>query len=98
MASCQVILEFNAKPDCVEKVREWLKNALPDTRSFDGCVTLHVIQNQEDPTGIAIIEQWDSRQQYERYLAWRGERGDLEVFTAMMAGPPNIRFFDYFRV
>ncbi|MBX9605390.1 MAG: antibiotic biosynthesis monooxygenase [Gammaproteobacteria bacterium] len=98
MASCQVILEFNAKPDCVEKVREWLKSVLPDTRSFDGCVTLHVIQNQEDPTGIAIIEQWDSRQHYERYLAWRGERGDMEVFGAMMAGPPNIRFFDYFRV
>jgi quinol monooxygenase YgiN len=57
-----------------------------------------VIQNQADPTGIVIVEQWDSRQQYENYLAWRTERGDMEVFGAMMAGPPNIRFFDYFRV
>ena len=96
--SVQVILEFNAKPDCVEKVRAWLKGALPDTRAFDGCVTLHVIQNQADPTGIVIVEQWDSRQQYENYLAWRTERGDMEIFGAMMAGPPNIRFFDYFRV
>jgi quinol monooxygenase YgiN len=96
--SCQVILEFSAKPDCVDKVRAWLKGVLPDTRSFPGCVTLHVIQNQEDPTGIMIVEQWDSRQDYEKYLAWRTERGDMVEFGAMMAGPPNIRFFDYFRV
>ena len=55
--SCQVILEFQAKPDCVEKVRGFLKGALPDTRAFDGCMTLHVVQNQDDPTGIVIIEQ-----------------------------------------
>ena len=96
--SCQVILEFQAKPDCVEKVRDFLKAALPDTRAFDGCMTLHVVQNQEDPTGIVIIEQWETRPQYEKYLAWRTERGDMDTFGAMMAGEPNIRFFDYFRV
>jgi quinol monooxygenase YgiN len=60
--------------------------------------TLYCIQNQEDPEVVLIVEQWDSRQHYERYLAWRAERGDMEIFGAMMAGPPNIRFFDYFRV
>jgi len=94
----QVILEFQAKEGCIEKVQSWLKSVLPDTRSFDGCVTLHVVQNQDDPAGIMIIEQWDTRQHYERYLAWRQERGDMEVFGSMMAGPPTIRFFDYFRV
>ncbi len=94
----QVILEFHAKPDCVEKVRAWLKSVLPDTRGFDGCMTLHVIQNQEDRTNIVIVEQWATRQHYEKYLAWRTERGDMEIFGAMMAGPPTIRFFDYFRV
>lgn len=94
----QVIFEFTAKKDCVEKVQRWLKEVLPDTRGFDGCVTLHVVQNQDDPTAIMIIEQWETRAHYERYLAWRGERGDMEVFGSMMVGPPNIRFFDYFRV
>lgn len=94
----QVILEFRAKPDCIEKARDWLKGVLPDTRSFDGCVTLHVVQNQDDPAGIMIIEQWDTRAQYEKYLAWRTERGDMVAFGAMMDGPPSIRFFDYFRV
>ena len=76
-------------------IRRWMH---PRTRAFDGCQTLYCIQNQEDPEVVLIVEQWDSRQHYERYLAWRAERGDMEVFGAMMAGPPNIRFFDYFRV
>jgi quinol monooxygenase YgiN len=96
--SCQVILEFRAAPGRVADVQQWLKGVLPDTRAFDGCQTLYCIQNQEDPEVVLIVEQWDSRQHYERYLAWRAERGDMEVFGAMMAGPPNIRFFDYFRV
>lgn len=96
--SCQVILTFNAKPDCIDKARAWLKNVLPDTRAFDGCVTLHVVQNQDDPTEIAIVEQWDSRQHYEKYLAWRTESGVMDEFRAMMAADPDIRFFDYFRV
>jgi quinol monooxygenase YgiN len=98
LMTTQVILEFRAKPDYIEKVRRWLKGVLPDTRSFDGCVTLHVVQNQEDPASIVIIEQWDSRQHYEKYLAWRTERGDMKVFGDMMDGPPTIRFFDSFRV
>lgn len=96
--SCQVILTFEAKADCVEKAREWLKRVLPDTRSFDGCITLHVIQNQDKPTEILIIEQWDSRRHYEKYLAWRTETGIMNEFRAMMAADPHIRFFDYFRV
>jgi quinol monooxygenase YgiN len=45
-----------------------------------------------------IVEQWDTRGHYEKYLAWRTESGVMDEFAAMMAGPPNIRFFDYFGV
>lgn len=96
--SCQVILELKAKPDCVEKVRAFLRKVLPDTRAYAGCITLHVVQNQDDPTTILIVEQWTTRQHYEKYLAWRTESGVLNEFVDMMAGPPNIRFFDYFGV
>lgn len=91
----QVILEFRAKAHCIDQAKAWLRSVLPDTRSFNGFVTLHVVQNQDDPADIAIIEQWDTRQHYEKYLAWRGERGDMVVFGDMMEGPPTIRFFDF---
>jgi quinol monooxygenase YgiN len=94
----QVILEFRAKSDCIERARSFLKRVLPDTRGYDGCVTLHVVQNQDDPAGIMIVEQWETRGHYEHYLAWRTASGVMDEFGAMMDGPPTIRFFDYFRV
>ena len=56
---------------------------------------LDVARNQDDPAQFLIVEQWDTRADYEAYLAWRAERGDMEIFGAMMAGPPTIRFFDF---
>ena len=41
-----------------------------------------------------MIERWRSRADYEAYLAWRTERGDLDTLGAMLAGPPSIRYFD----
>ncbi len=47
---------------------------LLDTRAFDGYATLHIVRNYEVPNSIVIVEQWDSREHYDRYLAWRTER------------------------
>ncbi len=94
----QVILEFRARDGCIDKVRDRLRSVLPDTRGFKGCVTRHVVQNQDDPAQILFVEQWDTRADYEAYLAWRGKRGDMEIVGAMMAGPPTTRFFDFFGI
>ena len=96
--TCQVILEIKVKPESVEPARAWFRGLLPDTRAFDGCVTLHISQNQDDPTELMIVEQWDTRAAYEKYLAWRSERGDLNALGAMLIGEPKIRFFNYFGV
>ena len=93
--TCQVILEIKVKPESVDAARAWFRSVLPDTRAYAGFVTLHITQNQDDPTDLMIVEQWDTRAAYEKYLAWRGERGDMVVFGDMMEGPPTIRFFDF---
>lgn len=96
--ACQVILELRTKEDCADKARSWFKNVLPDTREFDGCIGLYLVKNQDDPLNFVIIEQWDTRAQYEKYLAWRTERGDIDALVDMIDGEPSIRFFDYLQV
>jgi len=41
-----------------------------------------------------LIESWDSREHYEKYFAWRQESGALAALGEMLAGPPNLRYFD----
>ncbi len=94
--ACTVMLELNVKPECVDQVKEGLKGILPDTRSYDGCLGVYAVQNQDDANTLVAVEEWESRAKYEAYLAWRTERGDLEPLVAMLAGEPSIRYFDKF--
>ena len=43
---------------------------------------------------MVAVEDWNSRQHYEKYLAWRTERGDLDKLVGWIQGDPSIRYFD----
>ncbi len=43
---------------------------------------------------MVFVEDWDSRQQYEKYLAWRVERGDIEKLMGWLGGEPSIRYYE----
>ena len=60
-----------------------------------GFESLTVHQNQEDPAAFLIWELWNTRQNYETYLAWRTETGALADLVAMLASPPSFRFFGF---
>ena len=92
--SVLVILEMNAKPGSSKDIINWMRDELHHTRGFDGCNGLTFHSNQNDPDNLVAIEDWDSRQQYEKYLGWRVERGDIETLGGWLAGEPNIRYFD----
>jgi quinol monooxygenase YgiN len=96
--ACQVILEFRTKDGCLEKAREWFKQVLPETRATQGCGSIYLINNQDDPLNILVIEQWDSRELYEAYLAQRGAQGIMKEFADLTEGELSIQFFDSFGV
>ena len=92
--ACTVLLELKVKPECVNDTINGLGAMLPETRSYDGCIEVCAHQDQDDPTTIVAIEQWQTRQHYEKYLAWRQESGALDALGAWLTQPPSIRFFD----
>ncbi len=90
--SVRVLFEVSVKPDA--DLITWLKELLPDTRAFDGCEGVEVVQNQDDANNILLIEKWASRSHHEKNAAWRTERGDTEKLGATLVGSPSIRYFD----
>ncbi len=92
--SVLVLVEFNVKPGHAGDVANLVKELLPDTRGFDGCNGLTLHRNQDDSNNMVFVEDWDSRQHYEKYLAWRTERGDLEKLLGWLVGEPSFRYFD----
>lgn len=92
--SVNVVLEVQAKPECIDELNLTLIKILPDTRSFDGCLNVKVTVNQDDPLNIVIFETWESRQHYETYLAWRSDTGALLALGKLLSQEPSIRYFD----
>jgi quinol monooxygenase YgiN len=95
---CTVLLEIRVKKEAAAGMAEGFKALFPDTRWFEGCIDIYVSQNQDDPQNFVIVETWETRQQYEKYLAWRTERGDIDNLAKLLDGsPPSIRYFNRLR-
>jgi quinol monooxygenase YgiN len=95
--SVRVTLELHVKPEAAEQMKGGFKELLPDTRAFDGCEEISVLQNQEDPTMFLVVEQWETRESYEAYLKWRTDRGDMDNIAAVSTEPYKVSYFDYVR-
>ena len=92
--SATILLELQVKPKAVDEMISFLKEILPDTRVYEGCQGIEVQQNQEDSSNLVMVEKWDSRQHYEKYLGWRTETGVMDKIGSMLSQPPSIRYYD----
>ncbi len=88
-----VVLELRAKAGTGSDLNRAFKEILPDTRAYDGCMGVDVYRNDDDADVIMLVEQWESRAHYERYLAWRTESGMLAQLGEALDGGPSIRYF-----
>ena len=89
-----IILEVRAQKGTGSDFLCTMKEILPDTRNADGCLSVDVYQNQDDSDVVVLVENFETKEHYEKYLAWRVERGDVEKLTAALEGEPSIRYFD----
>ena len=89
-----VILEIKTNPGAANDMLTILKDILPETRNYDGCLGVDVFQNQDDTDTLIIMGTWQSKGHFETYLDWRKETGIFERFSEMIEGPPNTRFLN----
>ena len=91
-----VIITFDvtAKAGQEDPLRMFFHETLPDTRNFEGCISLALYSESAHPGNVFMVEEWSSRSAYDKYLGWRGERGDFEKLMSLIQGEPVIRFFD----
>lgn len=89
-----VLLEATAKADSVKELEEFLRSRLPETRAYDGCQGITAHRSDDDERILVMVEHWDSKDHYQRYLDWRTETGVLAELVGMLEGEPTIRTFD----
>ena len=80
-----VIVSFPAKVGSLESLKEAMRRALRDTRSFDGCLSVNTFIEESTNT-IHLIEDWESLNHQATYLNWRVETGLLDDLDPFLEG------------
>lgn len=80
-----VIATFPAQEGKLEELKQLFRDALGDTRAFDGCLSIDVHVEQGSET-VHLIEYWESLGHYETYLQWRMENGLADLLNPILEG------------
>jgi len=91
--SVMITLELPVKPDMLDEYLDILKEALVETRDYKGCNNVTTLVDQET-SSVLLLEEWDSVEDQQAYMAWRVETGLLDAITPFMQGDPITRNFD----
>lgn len=91
--SVMITLEFPVKPDMLDDYLDILKGALVETRDYKGCRSVTTLVDQET-SSVVLVEEWDSAEDQQAYMAWRVETGLIDAIAPFMQGEPITRTYD----
>lgn len=89
-----IIAEIKVKLDLIDDLKIFLKEILPDTRSFEGNQGLDVYFDIEEKDVMVLVEKWQSSEHYHKYHEWRVSTGTLDKFRTFFVGKPSRRFLE----
>ena len=92
--SIKLILEVEIKPEAAAEMDAGMRAALPDTRAYDGCISIDVTRRDDNPNAWVIHEEWESKGHHERYIQWRTDTGFFEKWGPMMVGEPKTTYLN----
>ncbi len=72
---------------------EMMKEALVDTRAWQGCQSVEVYTNADAPDDVVLWETFDQRSDHEAYLAWRVETGLMDLLAPVLRSGPQFTYF-----
>ncbi len=77
-----------------DEFKQLMKQALPDTRGFSGCISVEVLEHHGVPGGITLLEEWESVEDQVKYINWRTETGMMEKMGSFIEAEPVIVYYD----
>lgn len=91
--SIHVTLNCQLKPNTLPELVPFLEENLPNVRGFKGNRLVKVFFN-EDESEMLLLEEWESKESHQAYMAFIDGNGVLAKLAAHLATPPSIRYFN----
>ena len=81
------------KPECVDEFAATLGGMFTETRTHDAFVSIRLLKSETAPNEFVLLQEWETVRHHQAYMAFRGERGDLDRLAAMADGPALIHYW-----
>jgi len=64
------------------------------TRAFEGCESVEVYTDADNPDTIVLWEKFATRASHEAYLGWRVETGMIDMLGSILASDLQVTYLD----
>jgi quinol monooxygenase YgiN len=95
--SLRVIARVKAHPGKVDELLSVLSSIVEPTRKEPGCISYNLFQNNQDPTDIALIEEWKNNAALESHFATKHFKDALVKLPNLVAAEPDIQRYHLVR-
>ncbi len=87
----RVIAKVRARPGKVNELLSVLGSLIEPTRKEPGCISYTLMQNNEDPTDFALVEEWQSSTALQSHFATKHFKDALVKLPNLVAAEPDIQ-------
>jgi quinol monooxygenase YgiN len=88
-----VIVSFQAKPDQVKGLSDFLSSIQPGVLEAGG-LSISLLQDQNDPNRFFEVEKWLSADAHKNFVQGAAAAGAFEPFDALLAAPFQVNYCD----
>lgn len=90
MSNSPIVVTLRLTPSDPKAFMSFLAEILPDTRKAKGCRFSKTYVGKDGPGEVLLLQEWDSPEDQQAYMAWRQETGVLEKFLGHLAKPAEV--------
>jgi quinol monooxygenase YgiN len=92
--SILILREGQIQSDKIVDMKSYLTQIVPGTRNYDGCQEINVYFNRDNPWNMVVLQQWESRDHFNKYVQWSEEAGAFARSVSMLTSPLSTRYFE----
>ena len=92
--SCNLMLKVKVQPGRRDDAIALIGEKLNETRNFKGCEFVNLFTIEDEPDSLAFVQCWKSMDDYEAYVAWRTDSGEIDELAELLAAPPELTRFE----
>lgn len=64
----QTVSKIYVKEDQIDEFVEVFKGMIEPTKKEKGCIQYEMVQDEENPTILIVLEQWESREDFDNHM------------------------------